>query len=96
MTPALFVALVITNATWTGEDGKAVQGALRIEDGRIAAIGPSVPTGGAETIDARGGWITPGLIESYSRVGVDEVDLEAATRDDDAGGGPIRAAFFGV
>lgn len=94
MSAALFVTLVITNATWTGSDGKPVTGGVRVEQGRIVTAGPVVKTNGAQIIDAKGGWLTPGFIESGSRIGIDEVDLEAGTRDDDIGGGPIRAAFF--
>lgn len=94
MTPALFVALVITHASWTGDDGKPVAGAIRIEGGRIVSAGPATRTDDARLIDAKGGVVTPGLIEAFSRVGLDEVSLESGTRDDDIGGGPIRAAFW--
>lgn len=92
MTATLFVALVISNATWTSSDGQPAHGAIRVDDGIITAVG-AVDATGATVIDAQGQPVTPGFIESVSRVGLDEVQLESATRDDDIGGGPIRAAF---
>lgn len=94
MNAALLAALLITNATWTTDDGLTVKGAIHIVDGRIAALGPAVVAPGATVIDAKGGVITPGLIDANTAIGLDEVTYESTTRDDDLGGkAPIRAAF---
>ena len=63
-----------------------------IADGVIQAIG-DVPED-CETQDLSGLELTAGLIESHTNLGLIEVGLEGATRDENAGGGaPVRAAF---
>jgi 5-methylthioadenosine/S-adenosylhomocysteine deaminase len=42
-----------------------VDGDVSIENGRIAAIGPNLSARQAKTIDARGGFILPGLIQTH-------------------------------
>jgi imidazolonepropionase-like amidohydrolase len=45
-------------------------------------------------IDARGKWVTPGIVAGFSRLGLSEVDLSAdGTTDDSANGGPFSAAI---
>ncbi len=39
-----------------------------IEDGRIAAIGPGLPTEGVEVIDARGRIVLPGFVDTHRHV----------------------------
>jgi dihydroorotase len=39
---------------------------VAIAQGRIAAIGPDLPAGGAETIDAKGKLVVPGLIDIHT------------------------------
>jgi len=51
--------LLITNARLLG--GAIVS--LRVEDGRIAALNPPETPGHAETIDAGGQWLAPGIID---------------------------------
>lgn len=51
--------LLITNARLLG--GESVS--LRVEDGRIAALNSSDSPGYVETIDARGQWLAPGIID---------------------------------
>ena len=42
-----------------------VEGDLSIRDGRLAAIGTNLPGPHSKTIDARGGFILPGLIQTH-------------------------------
>src|SRR5436190_10781495 len=42
-----------------------IEGDLSIQDGRIAAIGPDASGAHDKTIDARGGYILPGLIQTH-------------------------------
>ena len=45
-------------------------------------------------IDARGKWVTPGIVAGFSRLGLAEVDLSAdGTTDDKAQSGPFSAAI---
>ncbi|HEX5188470.1 MAG TPA: amidohydrolase [Streptosporangiaceae bacterium] len=55
----------------TGPDIES--GTVVITDGRIAAVGESVPIpDGAEVVDAAGSWILPGFIDAHAHVGVSE------------------------
>jgi len=46
-----------------------VQADLRLEDGRIAAIGPDLPTADADVIDARGLHVLPGFVQGHTHLG---------------------------
>jgi imidazolonepropionase-like amidohydrolase len=69
-----------------------------IRDGKIVALGNAlaVPPG-ATQIDARGKWVTPGLINASSALGLVEVTGIAETRDFSAKGQlGVSAAFVSV
>ena len=54
---------LIVNARLVNE-GTITQGDLRIEDGRIAQIGPGLDARPGETVvDAAGRWLLPGMID---------------------------------
>ncbi|KAA5805493.1 amidohydrolase family protein [Alkalicaulis satelles] len=81
---------VITNA----EAGVIESGTVLIRDGRIAEVGANVRIpSGARVIDAEGGWITPGLFHPQTELGLVEVALEAAARDNAASGSSFTAAI---
>jgi imidazolonepropionase-like amidohydrolase len=63
---------LIRNATiLTGTGEKIENGAILLRDGRIAAIGTAIDAPeDAEIIDASGKWLTPGLIDIHSHLGV--------------------------
>lgn len=48
-------------------DGRVVEGDLGVRDGRIAAIGGSLPPGRRD-VDATGRWVLPGGIDSHCHV----------------------------
>jgi imidazolonepropionase-like amidohydrolase len=64
--------VVIRGATILTATGPALAGAsLVLQDGKVTAVGTSVPTPpGAEVIDATGKWVTPGIIDTHSHLGV--------------------------
>lgn len=69
--------VVIENATVLTGTGERLDGAsVLIADGRIQAVGEDVATARAgygealEVIDASGRWVTPGLIDVHSHLGV--------------------------
>ena len=70
-------------------------GTVVIRDGKILGAGVNVPIPrDAQMIDARGKWVTPGIIGGFSRLGLSEVDLSAdGTTDDRAPTGPFSAAI---
>ncbi|AMG73503.1 Imidazolonepropionase [Sphingopyxis granuli] len=63
------VALVgATVLTATGEE--IANGTVLMEDGKIAAVGAGLPVpAGYRAIDARGKWVTPGVIDAHSHLG---------------------------
>ncbi|MGH7474898.1 MAG: amidohydrolase [Longimicrobiales bacterium] len=66
-------AVVIRNATimTATEQGTLRNAALVIRDGEIAAVGSTVDApADATVIDAAGRWVTPGLIDAHSHLGV--------------------------
>ncbi|RAN38288.1 amidohydrolase [Hyphomonas pacifica] len=64
--------VLITNATiLDGEGARIENGSLLLEDGKISAIGSDLEAPeGAMTIDASGRWVTPGIIDNHSHLGV--------------------------
>jgi len=95
--PALAQTVAITNATLVlGDGSEPIQGGtVVVRDGRIVAAGAGVAVpGGVEMIDAKGKWVTPGIVAGFSRLGLAEVDLGANGSDDtDSGNGPFNAAI---
>jgi imidazolonepropionase-like amidohydrolase len=73
--------------------GTIQNGSLVIENGRIVAVGASLPSrSGAKVIDAKGQVVTPGIIAPSTNLMVGEVNLVPETRDD-ASGDSISAGF---
>jgi imidazolonepropionase-like amidohydrolase len=70
-------------------------GTLVIEEDRVAAAGAgAVVPRGCRQVAVDGRVVTAGLIDLSASLGLTEIELEPATRDDDAGGtDPVRAAF---
>ncbi|MDP3857161.1 MAG: amidohydrolase [Stagnimonas sp.] len=65
-------ALLITHATiLTGAGRKLEDASLLVQDGKIVAVGNEVaPPPQVEILDAKGRWLTPGLIDAHSHLGV--------------------------
>ena len=63
---------LITNGTIVTADGSYVADVL-VDGETIAQIGPDLAAAGVtadETIDATGKWVTPGIIDIHSHLGV--------------------------
>ncbi len=59
--------LVITNAlVYDGSGGPAVQGGVRVVNGRITAVGAVTPVRGDSVVDAKGLALAPGFIDAHS------------------------------
>ncbi len=76
--------ILIKNATIMTASG---QGTLKnkdlvIEDGIIKQIGKNLSINEGSEIDATGKYMTPGLIAPHTTLGLQEIELEAETRDD--------------
>jgi imidazolonepropionase-like amidohydrolase len=64
--------VVITNATILTAAGDRIErGSVLLQDGKIAAVGAQieVPSGTA-VVDGTGKWVTPGVIDAHSHLGV--------------------------
>lgn len=66
------VEVVLRGATILTATGETIEnGSIWLKDGKIEAIGDAdLPAGDATEIDATGKWITPGLIDTHSHLGV--------------------------
>jgi imidazolonepropionase-like amidohydrolase len=95
--PASAQTIAITGGTVALGDGSEPipDGVVIIRNGRIAAAGLNVGIPqDAQMIDARGKWVTPGIVAGFSRLGLTEIDLGGdGTTDDKANGGPFGAAI---
>ena len=88
--------IAITGGTIYPVSGPKIEnGTLLLRDGKIAAVGPSVEIpANATRIDAKGGWITPGLIHGGSTLGLKLFDIGAQIEtQEDTASGDVKAAF---
>jgi imidazolonepropionase-like amidohydrolase len=69
-------------------------GTVVVRDGRVVAAGANVAVpAGAQVIDARGKWVTPGIVAGFSRIGLVEVDAVDPSNDIQAATSPFSAAI---
>ncbi len=71
-------------------------GTVLIRDGKIVSVGANVTIpADAQRVDATGKWVTPGLINAATTLGLVEVSQESQTRDESAIAGQdhVAAAF---
>jgi imidazolonepropionase-like amidohydrolase len=70
--PAPSRTTVIRNATILTAAGPVIErGSVLLENGKVAAVGPAVTApADAVVIDATGKWVTPGVIDTHSHLGV--------------------------
>ncbi|MBB1392035.1 amidohydrolase, partial [Shewanella sp. SG44-6] len=54
----------------TGTGERIDDADVLIKDGKISAVGQQLSAAGAVVIDAKGKWITPGIIDVHSHLGV--------------------------
>lgn len=62
-------------------------------NGRIVSVGTAAPPAGAKVIDAKGKWVTPGLVAAFSRVGLSEIDAEDSAEDTSAPTSKFQASL---
>ncbi len=87
--------IAITGGTVYPVSGpKLANASVLIRDGRIVAVGTTVPIPpDATRIDAAGKWITPGLIDGAGQLGLVEISAVPGTREATVQGDTIAAAF---
>ena len=96
--PAATQTVAITGGTVYPVSGPRIEnGTVLIRDGRIVAVGQNVSVpADAQRIDATGKWVTPGLINAATQLGLVEIGAVAETRDVAARGRDAVAAAFTV
>ncbi|PHR61947.1 MAG: amidohydrolase [Robiginitomaculum sp.] len=96
-TPVESQAVLITNAHIVdGIGGDIENGSLFLLDGKIAGIGADIDLGDTEPlrIDAKGAWVTPGVIDVHSHLGVYALPNVRAHSDGNEVTSPITAEVF--
>jgi imidazolonepropionase-like amidohydrolase len=87
-------SIAITGGRVVPIEGDPIEdGTVLLTDGKIAAVaGPGfTPPPGAETIDATGKWVLPGLIDAHAHLGVSEEGTGWAGADTNELTGPVQA-----
>ena len=91
---AATTAIVGGKVHTVGPQGTIENATVLIVDGRIAAVGAEVDVpAGAETIDASGKIVTPGLFSPYGQLGLVEVSSSAGPTDYSQRGDQFTAGF---
>jgi imidazolonepropionase-like amidohydrolase len=90
--------IAITGARVLPVSGPAIErGTIVIRDGRIVAVGATVPVpAGARVIDAKGKVVTPGFLDSATQIGIVEIGLSAEGTNDQATTDSRLSAAFDV
>jgi imidazolonepropionase-like amidohydrolase len=96
-TSAIAQTFAIVGGTVALGDGSEPipNGTVIVRDGRIVIAGgmqAKLPAG-TQVIDARGKWVTPGIVGGFSRLGLSDVDLSADGSNDTSADGPFSAAL---
>lgn len=97
------IAIIGGRLVTVGPAGTIENGTILIHDGLIEAVGANVEVPeGYRVIDAGGNYVTPGLMNPWTTIGIEGVSLEGATVDRVINGGrfsnnevdaPFNAAF---
>lgn len=78
------VAVTGGKIVFDGRKAPIETGTVVFDNGRILAVGPTgrvtIPKG-ARVIDATGKWVTPGLFDAFTRVGLAEAGADDASND---------------
>jgi imidazolonepropionase-like amidohydrolase len=87
---------LITGATvLDGVGGRIEGGDVLIVDGRISAVGEGLEAPeGAQVIEADGRWVTPGIIDNHSHLGVYPSPSVSAHGDGNEISGPVTAEVW--
>jgi imidazolonepropionase-like amidohydrolase len=92
-TPLPSKTTVIRNATILTAAGPAIErGSILLQNGKVAAVGQNVDApSDAVAIDAMGKWVTPGIIDTHSHLGVYPAPGIEAVQDGNEMTGPNTA-----
>jgi imidazolonepropionase-like amidohydrolase len=89
-------AVLVAHATVLTATGQRLESSsVLLRDGKIAAVGPdavvAAAAGDAQVLDASGKWVTPGLIDPHSHLGVYASPAVAANADGNEATNPDTA-----
>jgi imidazolonepropionase-like amidohydrolase len=88
-------AVVVRHATVMPASGPAIEdGAIAFADGKILAVGRDADVAtppGAEEVDGTGLYVTPGIIDAHSHLGVYATPETSSTRDGNEATSPVTA-----
>lgn len=87
--------IAITGGTVYPVSGPKIDNAtVLIRDGVITAVGANIPVpAGATRIDASGKWVTPGLFNAYTQLGLTEISQVQSTNEFRQSVNEVAAAF---
>ncbi|MFN3517137.1 MAG: amidohydrolase family protein [Novosphingobium sp.] len=94
--PAIAQTVAITGGKVVVGDGSdPVDGAtVLVQGGKVIAVGRDVAVpAGVRTVDARGKWVTPGLVVAVTDLGLFDVEAVDDSNDSGAGRSPFSAAL---
>jgi imidazolonepropionase-like amidohydrolase len=93
--PLASEATLLTGATVLTGSGERLDGAdVLFADGKIVAVGADLTPDGATVIDASGKWITPGIIDVHSHLGVYPSPSTASHSDGNEATAPVTAEVW--
>ena len=94
--PVSAETVAITGGRVVIGDGSAPidNGTVLVTDGRIVAAGANVTIpAGAKRVDAKGKWVTPGIVAGFTRMGLVGVDGVRPSNDTEARTSPFNASL---
>ena len=87
--------LILRNGMLMTMDRPPFEGDIAMADGKIVSVGKDLPAAeGATEIDVAGCWVTPGIVDAHSHIGL----METGTRDRDHNevGDPIAPSLRAI
>jgi imidazolonepropionase-like amidohydrolase len=86
---------LIRNAIVLDGTGRRLDDAdVLMRDGKVVAVGPGLDAAGATVIDAQGRWVTPGLIDVHSHLGVYASPGVNASQDGNEATDPVTSGVW--
>ncbi len=93
--PLPSAAMLIKGATvLTGTGERLDEADVLVENGRISAVGKGLDADGAEVVDGTGRWVTPGIIDVHSHLGVYPSPGTASHSDGNEMTAPVTAQVW--
>jgi imidazolonepropionase-like amidohydrolase len=88
--------VLIRNATIMTATGQESRGSILLQDGKIISVGADVgtPPSGTQVIDGAGKFVTPGLIDTHSHLGVYPAPGTQAESDGNEATNPVTAEVW--